>query len=69
MSTITLSIPSISCNHCIHTITTELGTITGVRKVQGDAETKQVTVEFEPPATLEIIRDVLVEINYPPSNV
>jgi copper chaperone CopZ len=64
-----LIIPSISCSHCIHTITTELMSVTGVKKVTGDENSKQVTVEYEPPATLEIIRDVLTEINYEPSNV
>ena len=69
MKTVTLKIPSISCSHCIHTITTELMSITGVKKVSGDENTKQVTVEFEMPATIEIIRDVLTEINYEPSNI
>ena len=69
MKTVTLTIPSISCSHCIHTITTELMSITGVKKVTGDEQTKTITVEFDPPATLEIIRDVLTEINYEPSNV
>ena len=69
MTTTTFVIPSISCSHCIHTITTELMSITGVKKVTGDEKTKQVTVVYEPPATLEIIRDVLTEINYEPANI
>jgi copper chaperone len=69
MTTTMFTIPSISCSHCIHTITTELMAITGVKKVTGDENTKQVTVEYEPPATLEIIRDVLTEINYEPTNL
>ena len=69
MQTVTLKIPSISCSHCIHTITTELMSITGVKKVTGDENAKTVSVEFDSPATLEIIRDVLTEINYEPSNV
>ena len=68
MTTVTLTIPSISCSHCIHTITSELMTISGVKKVTGDENTKKVTVDFDSPATLEIIRDVLTEINYEPSN-
>jgi copper chaperone len=69
MKTVTLKIPSISCHHCIRTITTELMSITGVKKVTGDENTTQVVVEFDAPATLEIIRDVLTEINYEPSNI
>ncbi len=69
MKTATLKIPSITCSHCIHTITSELMAITGVKKVTGDENTKQVVVEFDAPATLEIIHDVLTEINYEPSNI
>ncbi|MGB7539036.1 MAG: cation transporter [Anaerolineales bacterium] len=69
MKTVTLKIPSITCSHCIHTITTELMSITGVKKVTGDENTKQVVVEFDAPATIEIIRDVLTEINYEPANI
>jgi copper chaperone CopZ len=69
MKTVTLKIPSISCSHCIHTITTELMSITGVKKVTGDENARTVTVEFDMPATIEIIRDVLTEINYEPSNI
>jgi hypothetical protein len=43
--------------------------IAGVKKVTGNENTKEVVVEFDAPATLEIIRDVLVEINYEPSNI
>jgi copper chaperone len=69
MQTVTLKIPSITCGHCVHTIATELMSITGVKKVTGDENTKQVVVEFDAPATIEIIRDVLTEINYEPSNI
>jgi copper chaperone CopZ len=69
MQTVTFTIPSISCGHCVHTITTELMSITGVKKVTGDEQTKKVVVEFDLPATIEIMRDVLTEINYEPSNV
>jgi copper chaperone CopZ len=69
MATTLLKIPSISCAHCIHTITTELMSIKGVKKVTGDEGRREVTVEYDLPATLEIIRDVLTEINYEPSNV
>jgi copper chaperone CopZ len=66
MNTITYSIPNISCKHCIHTITTELSDLPGVKSVQGELDFKQVTVTFEPPATLDQIENTLVEINYPP---
>jgi copper chaperone len=69
MKTVTLNIPSITCAHCVHTISTELMSITGVKKVTGDENKREIVVEFDSPATLEIIRDVLTEINYEPSNI
>lgn len=61
----TLTIPNISCGHCVMSIKNELGEIQGVKKVEGNPEKKQITVEFEPPATLNSIRNTLKEINYP----
>ncbi|MEW6718053.1 MAG: heavy-metal-associated domain-containing protein [Chloroflexota bacterium] len=65
MTTITYTIPNISCGHCVHTIKMELGELQGVRSVEGNPSTKQVTVSFEAPATEEGIKRRLAEINYP----
>lgn len=65
METTKLSIPNISCGHCVMTIERELGEIEGVAKVEGDASTKEVTVEWDAPASLSKIKDMLKEINYP----
>jgi copper chaperone len=65
MEKITLSIPNISCGHCVMTIEREIGELSGVSEVKGDAESKQVTVSWEAPASLEKIKDTLKEINYP----
>ena len=59
------SIPNISCGHCIKTIERELGEIAGVSRVDGDAATKEVTVEWVPPASLEGIKSTLKEIDFP----
>ena len=61
----TFNIPNISCGHCVNTIQTELGGLDGVLMVEGDAEKKEVTVEWDVPATREKIKAVLEEINYP----
>lgn len=61
----TFTIPNISCGHCVMTIKNELGELAGVGNVDGDQETKQVTVEWDAPATLEKIKETLKEINYP----
>jgi len=65
MTTVTYSIPNISCNHCVHTIKMEVGELAGVQAVEASAESKQATISFGPPATEEEIRALLVEINYP----
>jgi copper ion binding protein len=63
----TFSIPNISCGHCVKTIETELGDLEGVFRVKGDAAKKEVTVEWDSPATLEEIKSTLKEVNYPVS--
>lgn len=65
MSTISYTVPNISCKHCVHTIKTELGDLAGVTSVQADESSKQVTVTYGPPATPEEIEATLAEINYP----
>ncbi len=67
MSTVTFSIPNISCGHCVHTIRTEVSELEGVKRVEPSAETRQVEIDFEPPATEESIVALLTEINYPPA--
>ncbi len=64
-TTVTYSIPNISCNHCVHTVTMEVSDLEGVQSVVADVETQQATIVFEPPATEEAIKDLLAEINYP----
>ena len=59
------SIPNISCGHCIMTIKNELNELEGVKAVEGSPEDKNITVEWEAPVTLEKIRALLKEINYP----
>jgi copper chaperone CopZ len=44
----------------------ELSDLEGVQSVQADLSSKQVSVEFAPPATPEKIEQLLAEINYPP---
>ena len=67
MSTVTFSVPNISCGHCVHTIRTEVSEMEGVKRVDPSAETRQVEIEFEPPATEEGIVALLKEINFPPA--
>jgi len=61
----TFSIPNISCGHCTGAIQNELGELAGVAVVDGNIEAKEVTVEWDTPATREQIIAKLREINYP----
>jgi copper chaperone CopZ len=65
METKKLSIPNISCGHCVMTIKKELGEVAGVTRVEGDPAGKSITLEWDPPATIDKIKEVLREINYP----
>lgn len=65
MTTVTYSIPNISCGHCVHTIQSELSELAGVKSVVADAQTRKATITFEPPANEEMIKELLSSINYP----
>lgn len=65
MVTVTFSVPNINCGHCVHTIQSELSEIDGVSSVKAYANSKKVVVVFDNPATEEILRQSLTEINYP----
>jgi copper chaperone len=65
MTTVTYSIPNISCNHCTHTIEMEVSDLEGVQNVSAEVESKQATITFEAPASEEKIKALLTEINYP----
>ncbi len=67
MKSKTFNIPNISCGHCVMSIKTELSEIDGVLTVEGDPDTKTVSVEWDAPATEATIIETLKEINYPAS--
>lgn len=45
---VTLSVPEVSCEHCVHTIGEALGGLAGVAQVQTDIPTKTVHLLFDP---------------------
>jgi copper chaperone CopZ len=65
MTTVTYSVPNISCGHCVHTIQTELSDLTGVKAVSADKDTRMVEIVFDAPASEQGIKELLVSINYP----
>jgi copper chaperone CopZ len=65
MTTVTYSVPAISCGHCTRTIETELSDMQGVQSVKADQATKKVEITFNAPANEEAIKSLLAEIDYP----
>ena len=65
MNTNQMSIPAISCGHRKLTVEREVSELAGITKATVDVELKQLTVEFETPATLVQIQGLLQEIGYP----
>lgn len=48
MQELTLSVPDMSCQHCVNTINTALTQLSGVGQVQVDLATKSVQVHYQP---------------------
>ncbi len=67
MQTKTVTVPAISCGHCVNTIQNEIGELQGVSAVKADEQTKQVTIQWADPADWDKIRATLVEIGYAPA--
>ena len=65
MTTVTYTVPAISCGHCVHTIETEVGELQGIQSVKADEATKKVVITFDTPADETRIKALLAEINYP----
>ncbi len=61
----TFFVPAISCQHCVMTIKRELSAISGVGKVEGDPQTKQVTVTLSSEDLLPKVKELMTEIGYP----
>ena len=65
MTTVTYTVPAISCGHCTHTIETEVADLQGVQSVKAEIESKKVVITFDAPASEKKIKALLAEINYP----
>jgi copper chaperone len=65
MTDITLQVPEVSCEHCVHTINGTLSALPGVERVNTDIPSKTVTLRYDPQAvTLEQIQAALDEEGY-----
>jgi copper chaperone len=60
-----LSVPDISCEHCVNAINGALKDVPGVEEVSTDIPTKQVHLRFDPDqVTLAKVEDILDDIGY-----
>ncbi len=65
METKVITVPNISCGHCTAAIEEEISDLSGVSAVSAEESSKQVTIQFEAPATWQAISETLTEIGYP----
>jgi len=62
---VVLSVPDVSCEHCVKTINTSLGKISGIENVTTDIPTKTVHVRYNPDlVSMREIENTLDEEGY-----
>ena len=62
---ITLSVPDVSCEHCVKTVSGALGALPGIDTVTVDLTSKTVSLRYEPAqVTLERIEETLDDAGY-----
>jgi copper chaperone len=60
-----LSVPDVSCEHCVTTINGALGQLSGVETVSTDIPSKTVHLRYDPSqVTMDTIEETLDEAGY-----
>ncbi len=67
--TIELQVPSMSCQHCVNSITNEVSQVQGVQRVAVDLGTKKVSVEASQNVTPDVIVAAINEAGYEDATV
>ncbi len=68
MANKTVTVPGISCGHCVATIEREVADLAGVSSVKAEQNSREVTISWDPDTTdWVVIEDLMKEINYAPS--
>ena len=63
--TITLSVPDVSCEHCVKTVSGALGNQPSVQDVNVDLDSKTVTFAYDPSqVSLDTLETVLDDAGY-----
>jgi copper chaperone len=70
MARVVLTVPEMSCTHCVQTVTAALSPLAGITDVSVDLTAKTVRVAYDPAhVTVETMRDVLAGEDYPVAGV
>ncbi|RKF22900.1 heavy-metal-associated domain-containing protein [Micromonospora globbae] len=64
MTTATYQVKGMTCGHCVNSVSTEISGITGVRDVQVDLASGQVTVTSDAPLDPAAVRAAVDEAGY-----
>ena len=64
MTTATYKVTGMTCSHCVNAVTTELGNLAGVNRVDVDLGTGDVTVDSDAPLDGEAVRAAIDEAGY-----
>jgi copper chaperone len=64
MSTATYTVTGMTCEHCVASVTEEIGEITGVTGVDVDLASGAVTVTSEDRITDDAVREAVEEAGY-----
>ena len=69
-ATTVLTVPDISCDHCVRSVTDALTPVDGVQQVSVDIPTKQVTVTYDQSLVgVDKMQEILAEEDYPVASV
>ena len=69
MDTKTFKVPNMTCNGCVNTVRSEIEQLNGVVHVDVNKPAQLVTVEWNTPASWDLIAQSLTEIEYAPEEV
>jgi copper chaperone len=64
MTTTTYTVSGMTCGHCVNSVSSEIGKLTGVREVKVDLATGAVTVESEQPLAEADVAAAVDEAGY-----
>lgn len=64
MSNTTYTVSGMTCGHCANAVTSEVGSLTGVREVQVDLATGRVEVSADGPVDDDAVAAAVAEAGY-----